>query len=373
MVEFKQDIDIVLGSQYGDEGKGMVAKIWADAAEIRGEPYRWTSRTGAQNAEHRFIHTGNKNSASDFCARVLPSACAFRDEILAILGAGHCFIPDHLIKEATHLGINPERIFCDPHAMWLKPEHASSNLQIGNERGTTGWGIGQAIAEKVRRKPGTELIGDSDILQEWLGPNLCDVPTFLADEKGPGLMEGSQGAMLSLNHGHYPYCTAKDVTVPGMLAELGVNHWRVREVVGVVRLVMMRVPGPSGPTGAKELTYDEVEGRTALRLPHHTRLQGDTTRWKASSRPEQAEEERLFEVSLDELWKSHCLNGYTSLAVTFADFHRIGNYRATEWCHLHPDTKTAIEEMEKILNIPVTLIRTGRGERDNIFLRDGAS
>lgn len=363
---FFRNVDVVLGAQYGDEGKGMVAKLFADLAENRKEPYSWTSRTGAQNAEHRFIHTGVANSPSDFCARVLPSASCYRDGIFAVLGAGHCFIPEHLIREATHLGVPRERIFVDPNAMWLRPDHASKNLEIGNARGTTGWGIGQAIAEKVRRKPGTRLIGDHPDLQEWLGTNLCDVPRLLQHIPGSGLMEGSQGAMLSLNHGHYPYCTAKDVTVPGMLAELGINQQRVRQVIGVVRLVMMRVPGPSGPTDGKELSYDEVEERTSLRLPHHTRLQGDTTRWKASNRPEQAEEERLFELSMDELTKSHVLNGYTGLAVTFTDYHRRGNYRVTRWPDLHQDTRELIQRIEREI-APVVLIRTGRGEFDNIW------
>lgn len=360
---FPRDVDVILGSQYGDEGKGAVAKNLADNAEFAGQPYRWTSRTGAQNAEHRFIHTGIASGASDFCCRVLPSACCYRDGILAILGAGHCFIPSHLIKEATHLGIPKERIYCDVNAMWLREDHASSNLEIGNQRGTTGWGIGQAIAEKVRRKPGTNLIGNNPDLQQWLGKNLCDVPRLIGQINGPGLMEGSQGAMLSLNHGHYPYCTAKDVTAPAMAAELGISHKRIRHVYGVARLVMMRVPGPSGPTGSAELSYDEVEERTSLRLPHHTRLQGDTSRWKASNRPDQAEEERLFELSMEELYKSHLLNGYDAIAVTFTDFHRQGNYRATSWSELHQDTRDLIEEIDRQI-APVFLVRTGKGEKD---------
>ena len=364
----RRDVDVVLGSQYGDEGKGMVAKLFADDAENRGEPYGWTSRTGAQNAEHRFIHTGNTGSASDFCGRILPSACCYRDNILAVLGAGHCFMPEHLPKEATHMGIGPDRVLVDGNAMWLREDHASANLAIGNARGTTGWGIGAAVAEKVRRKPETKLAKDCELLQDWLGSNLrSDVPQFLQEHPGPGLMEGSQGAMLSLDHGHFPYCTAKNVTVPGMLAELGISQKRVRRVIGVARLVMMRVPGPSGPTGGKELSYDEVEERTGLRLPHHTRLQGDTSRWKASNRPDQAEEERLFDLSLEELWKSHLLNGYDCLAITFTDMHRQGNYRKQSWNDLHSDTRDLIKVIEREIGVPVVLVRTGRGEFDNIW------
>jgi adenylosuccinate synthase len=366
-MNFKQNVDVVLGAQYGDEGKGMVAKLLADRAEQKGEPYAWTSRTGAQNAEHRFIHTGTTGSASDFCGRILPSASCFRADILAVLGAGHCFIPEHLLRECVHFGLPLERLFVDPHAMWLREDHASANLAIGNERGTTGWGIGAAIAEKVRRKPSTQLIGDCELLQRQLPGHITDVPGLLHQIPGGGLMEGSQGALLSLNHGHYPFCTAKDVTTTAMLAELGIGHKRVRKVYGVARLVMMRVPGPSGPTEGKELTYDEVEQRTGLRLPHHTRLQGDTTRWKASNRPDQADEERLFELSLEGLRRSHYLNNYDALAITFTDYHREGNYRVTDWSQLHEDTRALINQISREI-APVFLVRTGRGERDNIWL-----
>lgn len=364
-----RNIDVVLGSQYGDEGKGMVAKLVADAAEKNGTPFQWTSRTGAQNAEHRFIHTGNGPGPSDFCGRILPSASCYRDNILAILGAGHCFRPEQLPKEATHFGLPAARIFVDPQAMWLQEKHAVANLAIGNERGTTGWGVGAATAEKVRRKPGTQLIGDSQDLRKFLpNGNITRTAKLVANLDGDGLMEGSQGAMLSLNHGHFPYCTAKDVTVPGMLAEMGVGHTRVRNVYGVARLVMMRVPGPSGPTDGKEMTYDEVEDRTGLRLPHHTRLQGDTSRWKARHEAVGAAgEERLFELSLEELWLSHQFNNYTALAITFTDFHREGNYRATKWHDLHVDTRDFIKIIEREIGVPVFLIRTGKGEFDNIW------
>jgi len=353
-----RDIDFVVGAQYGDEGKGMVAKLIADAGEALGTPYLWTARTGAQNAEHRFVH-----GACEFCARILPSASAFRTGIDVYLGAGHCFRPEQLITEATHLGVPLDRVLVDGQAMWLTSEHAVSNLAIGNVRGTTGWGVGAAIAEKVRRRPGTKLLRDYPTDR---GIRIGNVSAAVAQARGPGLFEGSQGALLSLDHGHYPYCTAKNVTVPALCGELGVNHWRVNRVIGVVRIVLMRVPGPSGPAAGREISYDEVESRCNLRMPHHKRLQGDTTRWSAREREEQAEEERLFEFDWSELLTSHRLNGYTHLVVTFADYHRAGNYRVTSWDDLHPDTKALILQIDKEV-APVILVRTGQGEGDNIW------
>lgn len=358
----RTDVDFVVGLQYGDEGKGMVAKLLADRAEKADQPYIWTARVGAQNAEHRFIH-----EACAHCARILPSASAYRPGILALLGAGHCFLPDHLLREAVHLGVPLENVFVDANAMWLKPEHAMDNLDTANKRGSTGWGIGAALAEKVRRKPGTQLIGDCPMLQRTMGKRITDIAALIETLAGPGLFESSQGTWLSLNHGRYPFCTGKDVTVPAMCAELGISHKRIRQVYGCARFVMMRVPGPSGPTGGKEISYEEVEERTGLRLPQHGRLQGDSTLWNASLTGEHAEEERLFEISLEELAQAKALNGFDSLALTFADYHRRGNYRVTCWDDLHPDTQELARLIGKEI-APIFLIRTGQGEHDNIWL-----
>ncbi len=361
-MKFDKNIDVLVGAQYGDEGKGMVAKLLADASSTDGADYAWTGRVGGQNAEHRFIHQG-----CDFCARIMPSAGAFRPNIKVVLGAGHCFRPEQFITEATHLGIPliPGEVLVDPHAMWLREDHAVANLELGNRRGTTGWGVGVAMAEKVRRRPDTKLIGDSPLMK----PYLCDVPMELNRIDGSGLIEGSQGTMLSLDHGHYPFSTAKNVTAPAICAEMGVSQRRVRAVFGIVRLVFMRVSGPSGPTGGSEVSFDDVEGRTNLRLPHHKRLQGDSTRWAASKDRTKAEEERLFDLSFVELFKAHTLSGFDSIAVTFVDYHRKGNYRVTEWEELHKDTRNVVERISREI-APVFLVRTGQGEHDNIWLRD---
>lgn len=362
----EKNVDFVVGAQYGDEGKGMVAKLMADQAEVRDEPYYWTARVGAQNAEHRFVHEG-----CDLCARILPSAAAFRPDMVALLGAGHCFRPDQLLYEAVHLGVPKERIYVDELAMWLKEEHAVSNRERGDKRGTTGWGIGAAIAEKVQRAPETKLMKDCEQLRNEIGHNLTKVAKLPIIEQ-TGLFESSQGTMLSLNHGRYPWSTAKDVSVPAMCAELGISTKRVRKVVGVIRLVFMRVSGPSGPTGGTELSYDEVEQRTGLRFPHHKRLQGDSMRWSSTAGKSLGvtDEERLFDLSIEELEYSHKLNGFDELVVTFADMHRAGNYRKRTWNELHEDTRHVIKVIEDKLSVPVVLVRTGQGEHDNIWLHD---
>ena len=367
-----KNVDFVVGAQYGDEGKGMVAKLLADKAERESTPYQWTARVGAQNAEHRFVH-----DACDLCARILPSAAAFRDgnghvPIMALLGAGHCFRPEQLLLEATHLGVPINRIVIDELAMWLKPEHAASNRERGDKRGTTGWGIGAAVSEKVARSPDTKLLRDWNPTGER--PSIVKLGAQMNTEwTGPGLFEGSQGFMLSLNHGRYPWSTAKDVTVTNMCSELGISHKRIRKVVGVVRLVFMRVSGPSGPTGGTEVSYDEVENRTGLRFPNHKRIQGDSMKWTSTAGKSDGatDEERLFDLSMEELLYSYSCNGYDELAVTFADMHRRGNYRVRCLEALHPETIRAIKDIQKCLDVPVTLIRTGQGEHDNIWTPDG--
>jgi adenylosuccinate synthase len=262
------------------------------------------------------------------------------------------------------------RIYVDQLAMWLKDEHAVSNRERGDKRGTTGWGIGAATAEKVARNPETQLARDHPELQALLGDRLTKLGMLMETEfGGPGLFEGSQGFMLSLNHGRFPWSTAKDVTISNMCSELGLSTKRIRKVTGCVRLVFMRVSGPSGPTGGSEISYDDVEKRTGLRFPNHKRMQGDSMKWTSTAGKFSGatDEERLFDLSLEELHYSHSVNGYDQLAVTFADMHRAGNYRVTEWSHLHADTKEIVERIEREMNVPVVLVRTGQGEHDNVW------
>lgn len=372
-MELKRNVDFVVGTQYGDEGKGMVAKLMADKAEREGDPYGWTARVGAQNAEHRFVH-----DSCDLCARILPSASAFRNTpghspIKALLGAGHCFKPEQMLLEAVHLGVKFEDIFVDPLAMWLTDEHAISNRERGDKRGTTGWGIGSATAEKVARAPETKLLRDYDF-SEGISSSKVQLGTVMNSLfGGRGLFEGSQGFMLSLNHGRYPWSTAKDVTITNMCSELGLGYKRINHVIGVVRLVFMRVSGPSGPTGGRELSYDQVEERTGLRFPNHKRLQGDSMKWTSTDGKSAGvtDEERLFDFSMEELEFSHSVNNYDELAVTFCDMHRRGNYRVTSLDDLHPETIAAIKDIQRTLDVPVTLIRTGQGEHDNIWVPSG--
>jgi adenylosuccinate synthase len=371
---FKPNVTFVVGTQYGDEGKGMVAKLMADKAEAEGAPFEWTARVGAQNAEHRFVH-----DSCDLCARILPSASAFRNRngrtpIKALLGAGHCFRPEQMLLESVHLGVDTKDIYVDDLAMWLTEQHAADNRERGDKRGTTGWGIGAATAEKVARNPETKLMRDSTELKELLGDNLTKIGMRMqTDFAGKGLFEGSQGFMLSLNHGRFPWSTAKDVTISNMCSELGLSTKRIEKVIGVVRLVFMRVSGPSGPTGGQEISYDDVEKRTGLRQPNHKRMQGDSMKWTSTvgKAAGATDEERLFDFSMEELIYSHSVNGYDELAVTFCDMHRKGNYRVTKWEDLHIDTRNDILRIQETLNVPVTLVRTGQGEHDNIWTPGG--
>lgn len=353
-----RDVDILVGMQYGDEGKGQVAAMLADLAEQQGGPYQWTLRVGGNQAEHRFVRDG-----MECCARILPAAAAWRHPpILALLGAGHIYRPELLPLEARHLGIEPAYIYADPNAMWLTPEHAKTHTPMAKTRGSTGWGVGAAAAEKVLRRPGTRLVGQSADLVAFLGKGHVLRTSTLVDEiAGPGLVEGSQGALLSLNHGWYPYCTAKDVTPPALLAEAGIPVCRVRRVYGIVKLVVTRVPGPSGPAYGRPLTWDELQERSGVIVPHHRRLNGDTAQVAATT------PERIFDFSWEELEYAAVLVGPDALIVTFADLHRPGNFRVRDWDDLHRDTRKLIETISERI-APVVAVRTGPGERDYILL-----
>lgn len=302
-------VDIVVGGQYGDEGKGQICAWLTHRQQEQGPPYHFAVRVGGSNAEHRFATPDNKR----YTARVLPVAAWLDPDVYVVLGPGHMLKLDSFFRELEELtalqGSQLGRIFIDPFVGVIDPEHTKDGEKTA-WRGSTHQGTGQAVAHKVLRdgrfktaKDYPELKqfiyehGTWQLLQKWL-------------ENGhSGLLEGSQGALLSLNHGYYPFCTSKDVTPAALLAEAGIPTKYVRHTYAIYRTVPMRVPGNSGPTGAPELTWEELEKAARCVIPDHVRIQTDSNNI-----------ERVFLWSWEDFNKSIFICGPDRLVLTFADW-----------------------------------------------------
>jgi len=325
-------IDVVVGGQYGDEAKGQIA---AHLAKWR--DYRFSVRVGGSNAEHRFFT--NSKSGVQFTARVIPTAAWVEPNIKLVIGAGHMICLESLQREIRELeqlwgqGDAIRRLFIDPQAGVIPEENKGYNEETA-WRGSTHQGVGASVAHKALRDGDFKLARD----YEELKPYLADTPLLMYEwlKAGyHGLFEGSQGALLSLDLGYYPYNTSKNVTPAGMLGEAGIATKFLREIFGVYRTVPMRVPGNSGPTGGKEITWEELERRAGIEIPRSKKIQTDS-----------GDRERVFEWSWDDFRRSVAIVGPDQMALTFADWY-------------HGDLDSLIAGMEEIADAPVTLVRTG--------------
>ena len=305
----KKNIDIVVGGQFGDEGKGQVCAhlVHKNLGDPDGE-YAFAVRVGGSNAEHRFEtpdgvrHTG----------RVLPVAGWIDSEIKMVLGAGHMIKLDSFLKEVKELesihGDQTGRIYIDPQAGVIDPKHTRAG-EMHAWRGSTHQGTGQAVAAKVVRDGLFKTASKYAELKEYVRGSTVELMADWMKDDQRGLLEGSQGALLSLNHGYYPYCTSKDVTPAALLAEAGIPTGRVRDTWAVYRTVSMRVPGNSGPSKGEELEWEKLEELIGHPIPEDAKIQTDS-----------GDRERVFLWSWEEYVQSIALIGPTHAALTFADW-----------------------------------------------------
>lgn len=340
-------IDIIVGGQFGDEGKGSVCAWLVDKKQQEGNPYKFAVRVGGSNAEHRFsLPDGRK-----FTSRVLPTAAWLQSDLAIIIGPGHMVRLDTLQQEIkTLVELHGEeiqhKIFIDPFTGVIEPKHKEMGKNT-SWRGSTHQGTGQAVAHKVLRDGTFKTAQDYPELQQYIRPT-WDILHYAVESLGwSGILEGNQGVLLSLNHGYYPYCTSKDVTPAALLAEAGIPTKHVRDTYSIYRTVPMRVPGNSGPTGGRELTWEELEEGAGIDIPQNMKIQTDS---KTSENPE-GDKERVFLWSWEDFAKSVAICGPTKMVLTFADWFP---YNLMDIC-----LKDLVEKMEEIAGCPVVLVRHG--------------
>ncbi len=294
--ELDMPLDIVVGAQWGDEGKGRMVDLFAEKARIVAR------YSGGDNAGHTVTVAGQV-----FKLHLVPSGLA-RPHTLGMLGNGVVINPNTLLKEMktlqdAGLEISPARLKLSPAAHIITPAHraldAAQEAQRGKGQiGTTLRGIGPAYSDKTARQglrvsamldeeqfaegvkahveaANRQLVGlyhaqplDAQMAAaeyltyaRLLKPYIDDTSRLIAEALQAGenvLAEGAQGTLLDLDHGTYPYVTSSNPTAPGALIGLGVGPGWVREVVGVTKAFQTRVGEGGFPT--------ELHGDVAVRL-----------------------------------------------------------------------------------------------------------
>jgi adenylosuccinate synthase len=243
-------VSIIVGGQYGSEGKGKVAQHYT---QLRGA--RAAVRVGGTNSGHTTL--GAEPERHVF--RQLPTA-ALESDVLCVLAPGSYIDLDILVAEIDRTALPRERLVIDPNAMIITAADRDAERRSGlTERiGSTGSGTGAAVARRVTRGSRTELAGACASLIPYLAPTR-ELLRGMLDAGENVIIEGTQGFGLSLLHTpHFPNATSRDTTAAGALSETGLGPLDVGEVVLVLRALPIRVAGRSGPFGAEELDWATV-------------------------------------------------------------------------------------------------------------------
>ncbi len=318
---------VVVCGFFGDTGKGKVISYLAlkDKLDI-------TARAGVgPNAGHTVIVKGKK-----YGLRMLPSA--FMQETCRLLiGPGVLVNPEILLKEMK-LTESASRVGVDPQCAIIEARHIEADKvgHLARDIRTTGTGTGPCNAERALRK--AKLAREVRELEDYI----TDVPLEVNNAIDGGkqvLIEGTQGTYLSLFHGTYPYVTSKDVTASAACSDVGVGPTKVDDVIVVFKAFTTRVG--AGPL-PNEISPAEAEKR------------GWTEYGTVTGRPRRASP---FNFELAE--RAVMLNGATQAAVTKIDVLFPECKGATSYNRVSKDAKAFIENIEKEIRIPVTLIGTG--------------
>ncbi|CAM3589915.1 adenylosuccinate synthetase [Arcobacter aquimarinus] len=243
-------VTIVVGGQYGGEGKGKVTYCIAKEKNIR-----IAVRVGGTNSGHTVVDENNNK----FILRQLPTTAILPNSI-SVLSAGS-YIDLNILKEEIKLTkISNDQLLIDENAMIITNEdlenEASSVLR--KEIGSTLSGTGQSVLRRIQRNKSTKLAKDV----EELKPFISNTKEFLFEriiKKEKIIIEGTQGFGLSLIHSpHYPFTTSRDTTAAGFLSEVGLSPFDVEDIILVIRTYPIRVEGNSGKL-ENEISWDELE------------------------------------------------------------------------------------------------------------------
>jgi adenylosuccinate synthase len=276
---------VVVGSQWGDEGKGKIVDLLTDkaAAVARFQ--------GGHNAGHTLVISGKKT-----VLHLIPSGI-LRDGVLCLIGNGVVLSLDALISEAQELIDNGvpvfERLRISPNCPLILPSHAALDNAREKARGslaigTTGRGIGPAYEDKVARravrvsdlfvrekfaaKLGEILDYHNFLLQnyfkttpvdfaqtldealqaaETIAPSTADVTQILQDlaDEGKGILfEGAQGTFLDIDHGTYPYVTSSNTVAAAASIGTGIGPSNLDYILGISKAYTTRVGAGPFPT-----------------------------------------------------------------------------------------------------------------------------
>jgi adenylosuccinate synthase len=289
---------VVLGAQWGDEGKGKIV-------DVLSEHFSVVARyAGGHNAGHTVIIKGQK-----FILQLVPCGI-LRPDCQAVIGNGVVLDPMALLKEVGKLralGVDiDQQLFISNRAQVILPYHRMIELAAesapGRKKiGTTSRGIGPAYEDKMSRSGlrvvdlldakllkthidaacaeknaiaralfGTDPLDSAKMYEEYaqaaieITPFVTDTSVLLNDvirRGGSVMFEGAQGTMLDIDHGTYPFVTSSSATAGGAVTGTGVGPTNIGTVIGVTKAYVTRVGEGPFPTEIFDAAGDTLRDR----------------------------------------------------------------------------------------------------------------
>ncbi len=338
---------IVVGGQYGSEGKGKVVSLYSSSLD---NP--WVVRCGGPNSGHTTSINGEET-----ILRQVPAG-ASNPEAMLLLAAGCVIDEDVLLHEVNVLNLDRDRIIVDPRAVLVEDIDRKSELEASKKIGSTGSGTGAALIRRITRSHKVQLAKDSARLQKQVRvESVAPLLHSCLDNGSHVIVEGTQGFGLSLLHGpYYPYLTARDTTAAGFAMEVGLSPRQIDSIIMVIRTFPIRVGGNSGPIG-EEISWDDIKEMSGAPkvVPEYTSV---TKRLRRVAR---------FDI---EAVKMACqYNRPTSLAIMGLDRLDFRNHCVKEISQLTEEAKLFIQNVEEETGVSVELIGTGFETKEALFLK----
>lgn len=289
---------VIVGTQWGDEGKGKIVDFLTEKADVVAR-YQ-----GGNNAGHTVVIKDRK-----YVLHLIPSGILHKRK-KCIIGNGVVINPEALIAEMDGLGRQgiavDNNLLISKNAHVIMPYHKAlecehENMKGNNKIGTTGMGIGPSYSDKSARS-GVRMMDllTPEIFREKLKTNLCmvnfllerlynrpplnaeeiykkymgyarrlakyiaDTDVIINDAIGAGkkvLFEGAQGSLLDIDHGTYPFVTSSNTIAGGACTGLGVGPTKIKKVLGITKAYTTRVGGGPFPTELKDELGESLRQR----------------------------------------------------------------------------------------------------------------
>ncbi|MBQ9274554.1 MAG: adenylosuccinate synthase [Succinivibrio sp.] len=424
---------IVLGTQWGDEGKGKIADLLTSKADIV------VRSQGGNNAGHTLVVDGKK-----VVVRLVPSGILHPD-CLCLIGSGVVVNPTALFEEISELeaaGVKnaEQRLKICGAASLLLPvhlaiDHASEKKRGKNAIGTTGRGIGPCYEDKVARRGvrvgdlldlnifrsklqelmefrnfqlkhyyGAEEVSFESVYEEVLSVRerllsmLDDVSALLASARGAGkkiLFEGAQGTFLDIDYGTYPFVTSSNTTAGGCVTGSGAGPLSIDYVLGIAKVYTTRVGGGPYPTELTDATGEEIrkvgsEFGAVTGRPRRTGWYDAVAMRRAAA---------LNSLSALALMKLDVLDGLDEVKICTGYRHADGTvtqlpplaaveyegiepvyetmpgwkcstFGITKWEELPEKARRYIERLEELSTVKVAIVSTGPERNQTIYRED---